>query len=317
MASKEVEVISNDWDADYLMHKHPCSVFDHNIKFYDIYNDVDTGKVLEHVYFVSDKKNFSEIYDFSVTTFVHQFFPKFDADTVIKKMMQGKKWRDDPSYKYYRMPAEEIKSLWDEIRDKSASLGTKMHANIEKFYNHPDLWTMKTECELKTRMADVNQSYLTQSEIDTKEMRQFFDYHLNCPGAWNWIPWRTELRVFDRDIRVAGSVDMLYLSPNYTPENKLLVMVDWKRSKEIINVNIYRRMAFPPLEDLDDTNFCHYSLQLNVYKRIIEKNTDFKIEYMTLGVFHPNYEHYMLFPVSVMDSHVDKMWAVRLQQLAV
>lgn len=298
--------VSSHVSLEYLEKQNPCIEFDPHVTFHDFYTDPETKNVKEHVYLVKlfDKL---EIYDTSVTPFVHSFFPHFDADSIIANMIKGNKWKNDVSYAYYRKSPEDIKSMWDQNGKQASSLGTLMHARIEKFYNHPTLWKMIDDSKLS--------ECFNEEEMNNKEIRQFINFHLDGPAIWHWIPWRTELRIFDRDIRVAGSIDMLYKSPNYTEKNKLLIMLDWKRSKEIAKINQYRKKAFSPIQDLVDANFWQYSLQLNVYKRIIEKNTVYKIEYMALGVFHPNYETYQIFPVDDMKNHIDKIWIVRLNQL--
>ena len=298
---------------EYLERKSPCESFDNDIRFYDFYTDPHTSKIREHVYLVSNNTSTKEseradIYDFSVTTFVHSFFPHFDADAIIANMIKGKKWKSDPSYMYYRKDPEDIKRMWNANGKEATTLGTSMHAHIEKFYNHATLWTLKTHAELHRELP----KYFAPDEILLPEIQQFINFHIDGPAQWKWIPWRTELRVFDRDIHVAGSVDMLYKSPNYTENNRLLIMLDWKRSKEIIKHNNYGKTANHPIQHLPDSNFYQYSLQLNVYKRIIEKNTSYKIEYMALGVFHPNFQSYQVHPVIDMTRDIDKIWEARL-----
>ena len=59
-------------------------------------------------------------------------FEKFDADKIIKNMMNSRKW---PENKYYGKTPDEIKSMWDKNRDEASSAGTKMHFDIECYYN--------------------------------------------------------------------------------------------------------------------------------------------------------------------------------------
>lgn len=80
-----------------------------------------------HTYTIDGDSNYT-----SVTTFVHHHFEKFDADKIIDNMMKSKKW---PSSKYYNMKREEIKKVWDDNRDCAAEAGTKLHYDIECFYN--------------------------------------------------------------------------------------------------------------------------------------------------------------------------------------
>ena len=82
-----------------------------------------------HVYTVHGESGYT-----SVTTWNHHHFEQFDADKIIDSMMKGKKMKD-PTYKYYGMTREQIKASWDCNRDGASSAGTKMHLDIEHFYN--------------------------------------------------------------------------------------------------------------------------------------------------------------------------------------
>ncbi len=294
-----------DNDVIDLKHLEKCNQFtpfDSNVSFHEYYTVPGTSEVKNHIYLVNNV-----IYDFTATTFVHSFFPSFDADLVIKKMMKGKNWTQS---KYYGKSAEEIKDGWEENRLVASELGTEMHAMIEKFYNHPTLWQEKNKKKLEAELS----KYYAADKLEKKEFQQFLTYHLNGPALWNWFPWKTEWRVFDVDVKVAGSIDMLYKSPNYTEENKLLIMLDWKRTREIKRENRWET-ALSPIADLPHANFFQYSLQLNVYKKIIEKNTPYKIEYMGLGVFHPLFDNYQFYEVKPMPLHLEKIWQHRLNQL--
>ena len=68
----------------------------------------------------------------SVTTWNHSHFEKFDSDKIIDKMMNGKNWKKS---KYYGMTKEEIQKQWKQNGKEAAEAGTKMHYDIECFYN--------------------------------------------------------------------------------------------------------------------------------------------------------------------------------------
>ena len=71
----------------------------------------------EHRYFDQFKREYT-----SVTTFIGKQFP-FDADEVIAKIQTY------PQSKYYKMPAEEIKALWE----NTAVQGNRVHNACEDF----------------------------------------------------------------------------------------------------------------------------------------------------------------------------------------
>ena len=81
-----------------------------------------------HVYTIDGDSNYT-----SVTTWNHSHFEKFDSDKVIDNMMKSKNW---PNNKYYEYDRETIKAIWDTNRDSAASAGTKMHYDIECYYNN-------------------------------------------------------------------------------------------------------------------------------------------------------------------------------------
>ena len=88
----------------------------------------------------------------SSTTFIHSFFSDFDSDTIIKNILKSKKHKD-PSYKYYNMKAKEIKKIWDDNSKNASGEGTKLHKNIEDFYNN------------------------IQVENDSEEFKQFLNFY--------------------------------------------------------------------------------------------------------------------------------------------
>ena len=81
----------------------------------------------------------------SVTTWNHRHFSEFNSDKIITNILNGKKWNTDPTYKYYKMSRESINQMWDDNRDQAARAGTKMHYDIECYYNDMDI-EVQEEC---------------------------------------------------------------------------------------------------------------------------------------------------------------------------
>ena len=52
-----------------------------------------------------------------------------------------------------------------------------------------------------------------------------------------------------------------------------------------------------PLDSFHDCNYVHYSLQLNIYKKILESNYGIQIRDMYLVCMHPTYDRYMKYEV--------------------
>ena len=91
--------------------------------------------------------------------------------------------------------------------------------------------------------------------------------------------------VYHEELKLAGSIDMVYENP----EDNTLSIYDWKRAKEITKTNGFNKYAKTECIDyLPDTNFWHYSLQLNTYKAILESKYSKKIRDLYLVRLHPN-----------------------------
>lgn len=243
-------------------------------------HDRDTRIVFDeepHVYYVDTKP-----ISCSVTTLVHKYFPKFDADLIIRRMMNGKNWT---SSKYYGMTAEEIKQSWNDLGKSATTEGTKLHKSIEVYYNN----------------MGYNSSFcLPADDEQSDEYKMFLNFANDHPEL---TPYRTEWEVFDEQSDIAGSIDMIFKN-----EDGTFSIYDWKRTKEIKLKNMYRGKGFSYMKEYDDCNYIHYSLQLNIYKHILEKLYGLKIRDMYLVCMHPNYDNYKKYEVCDLQSVVQTMF---------
>jgi len=212
----------------------------------------------KHIYTVDGDSNYT-----SVTTLIHKFFPHFDADEVIKKMKKGKNW--GPDNQYYGMSNKAIKDKWSQSGKEASSLGTLMHLNIEYWYNNLP-FTPKFESTLEYNLF---QKYLSDHK--------------------DYVAYRTEWAVFSTKYKIAGSIDMIYHDPQ-DPEK--FIIADWKRSKEIKWDNKWET-GKPPIDHIPHCNYWHYTLQLNVYRLILEKYYGLKISQMFLVILHPDNKDYI------------------------
>jgi len=223
----------------------------------------------------------------SCTQFIGGFHEHFDPDTVIRKMMSGRNWRDS---KYYGMTPEQIKKQWSDSGTDASAAGTKMHLDIEHYYNAEPIGNLAGDDWSPTPGPE-------------------WDYFQAFEATWctprGFVPFRTEWLVFKEDIKLAGSIDMIYKKPDGT-----LAIYDWKRAKDIKFENKYQKMT-APLDHLPDTNYWHYSLQLNIYRRILQELYDVTVSELALVVLHPNQTTYKVVRLNMMDEEVESMMATR------
>jgi hypothetical protein len=251
----------------------------------------------------------------SCTQFLHNFFGHFDADEVIAKMMKNPtKWKQS---QYYGMTPEEIKAKWDASKDEASSAGTRMHLDIEHFYNSAhfeELWLAKKKANtLAIPPSDFTKSVESMEKDDkwtpklSPEWTMFQNYQEKIGS--NMIPYRTEWLVFNERIKIAGSIDMLYMKKDGT-----YAIYDWKRSKEIKTENKYQS-GLGPVMHLPDTNYWHYSLQLNVYRMILKEKYNMDVNELALVILHPNNSTFQVLKVNIMEDEIREMFESRSRAL--
>jgi len=214
----------------------------------------------------------------SVTTWNHTHFEQFDADKIIGTMMKGKGWKE--GHKYWGINAEQIKLQWNTNKDSVAGAGTDLHYDIECFLNENRLQFDYTNKELYEIYMSNNKE---KHEFKPLEWQYFINF---VRDNQELKPYRTEWLIYDDDVKISGSIDMIYENSDGT-----LSIYDWKRCKNITRINNFNKFALPvAICHLPDSNFWHYALQLNTYKVILEKKYNKKIKNMFLVRLHPDAE---------------------------
>ena len=222
----------------------------------------------------------------SVTGFVHQNFEHFDANGIADKLLKNTKKMCDPNYKYFGKTKEEMIEEWNENGRIASELGTALHADIENFYN-----------QIKV-------------ENDSLEFQYFRKFVSDFPEL---VPYRTEWMVYDETINLTGSIDMVFENPDGT-----LQIYDWKRSKGIEYESFDGKCSITPcLSHLPDTNFNHYSLQLNIYRKILQDKYDKIVSKLCLVILHPDHHEktYECIDVPIMDTEIEELFTLRKQQI--
>jgi len=213
-----------------------------------------------------------------VSSLIGYFFEPFDAQAQAQRQWEK-----------YRIPVEETLAKWDRIGRMASEVGTFVHEQTENWFRNG---TFETVCPFcyngKTEEVSVE-----------RERQQFLcfvrDYQIR--------PYRQEWPVFDLDMNVAGTIDMICREADGT-----FSIYDWKRSKKVVNA--YGQPiteAFGGKTDirglnLPDTSFYHYCLQQNLYRYMLQKNYGIQVRQLSLVVLCPDYPTYFVVKVPIMDS---------------
>jgi hypothetical protein len=222
----------------------------------------------------------------SCTGFLHDFFPHFDPDGTITKMMASPKWRES---KYYGKTKQQIKDEWSKSGAEASGAGTAMHLAIEQFMHGSE--------EVIDPMVKL-----------TKEWKYFMNFWEECGG--DLVPFRSEWEVYSEPHKLAGSIDMIY----YRKSDGKYVIYDWKRSKEIKTTNNFEN-GYGPVGHLPNCNYWHYTLQLNVYKWFLETYYGLEIGDLYIVIFHPDNTNYQRMRLNILKDEVLEMLGCRKRAL--
>ena len=94
------------------------------------------------------------------------------------------------------------------------------------------------------------------------------------------------------------------------------MIYDWKRSKGIVRNKPFEEHSHVDcISHIPDTNFWHYALQLNTYKRLLEKNYGKKVTVLRLVCLHPNQQSYQIIDVPDLEEELDDLFKLRATNL--
>jgi len=206
----------------------------------------------------------------SGTTIIHSMFTPFDKEKV--SQLTHKKHFENKGSEYYQMTQTDIIQKWN--TNTAAVDGTKMHKDIELFLLGDDQGNESIE----------------------------FTYFLDFMKDHTFLrPYRTEWMIFDDIHKIAGSIDVVF-----ERDDGKIVLGDWKRVKNIRYGNNFQS-GLHGLKHVQDCNFNHYTLQLNLYRYIIETFYNKEVVEMFLVVLHPNNKGYMKLQVPIVHDDICTM----------
>ena len=248
--------------------------------------DKQNGKVcfndLNHCYF--DVNDESKQY-ISVTTLIHRYTQEFDKEfwsayKALEKLIPKENWAVEKksllntkkfnreilnvyniSELEFNKTQQDILDEWDKKNKESCERGTKIHAELENsFYKSGKNVSLQRfgiggKFECKKDYSDLDLEYGVYPE--------YLIYRESDDGI----------------LRLAGQIDLIIKQGNE------ITVADYKTNQEIkqkagfnTQTKSTAKMKYP-LNNLDDANFWHYTLQLSTYAWMLQKlNPNFIIK---------------------------------------
>ncbi len=237
-----------------------------------------------HKYYIDNKELIS------VTTLIHKYQEEFDEDY----------WSQYKAEEF-NLSQYEVLRAWKFINKKGTIKGSAIHDYCEnlflnKIFNYPK------EIILNEFGFDPvwNEYQITKKHVD-----KFYNDSRN-----KLIPIKTEYVVYDEESLIAGMMDIIF----YNVKAKEFQIWDWKTNKEFTEENKKIKLL-GELCTLDDCDLEIYSLQLSLYKKIIEKNTNIKLGKSYIVWFSHNNENYRIIETRDRSYYIDIMMNERIESL--
>jgi hypothetical protein len=264
----------------------------------------------------------------SVTGLVSAFFPGFNAKERAAGMLAKAHFPAASDYAAYhhlalRDPAtgaplatavDTICAHWRAGSGSAAAAGTAMHDTLG----------------LRCSWAGAG-GVAPCPPSATPEEVQFAAYAAQR-AAEGWVPYRTEQRVFDGPHQLAGAVDMQWARADgeCDPEGRRIVLLaDWKRTDKL-HKRFGGERGYGPLGSLLACAESKYSLQLGLYRWMLEAHYNVHVVACEVVAMHPDLKERALvegalvitpavkadvFAVTLPRASVDAVMTVRAAQL--
>jgi hypothetical protein len=238
-----------------------------------------------HKYYVDGKELIS------VTTIIHKYQEEFNEEY----------WSNYKS-EQFSISQKEILRAWEFINKKGTIKGSAIHDYAENLFQNKK-YEYPKQLILNEFGFDpvINEYEKTKGHVD----KFYNDSHGKL------IPIRTEFVVYDRESLIAGMLDMLF----WNVKMKEFQIWDWKSNKDFTHEMKSRHLS-GDLFMLEDCDLELYSLQLDLYKKIIEKNIPIKLGKSYIVWFSHNNPTYQVIETKDRSYYAEIIMANRILELA-
>jgi hypothetical protein len=237
-----------------------------------------------HKYYVNGKELIS------VTTLLHKYQEEFNEDY----------WSNYKS-EQFSISQKEVLRAWNFINKKGTIKGTAIHDYAENLFQNKEFKYPKELILNEFGFDPVINEY----NITKKHVNKFYN---DVQGKL--IPIRTEMVVYDKESLIAGMLDMLF----YNIKAQEFQIYDWKSNKDF-TYEMKNRHLLDELFALEDCDMEIYSLQLELYKYIIEKATGIKLGNSYIVWFSHNNDNYKIMKTKDRKFYVNAIINKRIQEL--
>jgi len=214
-----------------------------------------------------DKGHYYEINGEPALMSVSQIISKYETPFEKEKIAQRVANRDGKT-------VSEVLEGWEWNKNYSCHKGSEFHFIVESFFQRKVVPINK-----KSLIGFLKENNIIEEETYIeKYYHEIANFVKNFKNFYEWwkqdhVLVKSEFVVGDKKTKLCGMIDNL----SYNKKTKELVLFDYKTNKEIKKQGFNGETLLYPLHNIPKCELGKYSLQLWLYKTILERNTPFKV----------------------------------------
>ncbi|MBR1653663.1 MAG: AAA family ATPase [Clostridia bacterium] len=211
----------------------------------------------------------------SVTRLIEDYTNEFDSQAVAERIAE----RDNRS-------VQEVLDEWETKNITACEKGHLGHLYTQSLWNKENV------------LGEIKNASEAVKILLEPILRQANNFYNDYKDRLEHLA--DEFVVGSEEYDIASAIDHLFI-------NKLtggLVLVDYKTNSDIHKNERYAKNMKVPLTHLKDFTLNHYYIQLSIYKYLVEKYTNLKIEEMFIVYFSENIENYEIIEIPYLEKEV-------------
>jgi ATP-dependent exoDNAse (exonuclease V) beta subunit len=170
---------------------------------------------------------------------------------------------------------EDVLWDWEFNKDYSCHKGSEFHLMVEQFFQRR---TIPIDKEAIISFYRKKQNDFWKEDQIEKYYNEMALFIRNFKNFYEWwrqdhILLKSEFVIGDKDTKICGTIDNL----SYNKKTKKLALFDYKTNKEIKRKGFKNETMLSPINNIPKCELGKYSLQLWLYKLILQQNTGFEV----------------------------------------
>lgn len=210
----------------------------------------------------------------SATGWIKNFVAEVDWDekakgSAIKRLKALHK--DIPQYEStdeeIQLMTATVRAEWDASGAYARDLGTQIHLVMENLWYKKDY---RFDDRLSEKYPDMKEDFeWRKKNVCMPLFKKMKDIY---------APVANEFVVYDSKCGLCGTIDFLA----YNMITDSYAIIDWKTSKDFKTTGFKGETLLAPFEDIQACNTSEYAIQLSLYKYLLTKKLDIKIDELIL-----------------------------------